>query len=479
MVELVNKEAIADFNLAYNYGANGFYIITASAYMHRRLAASFVTENVAVYDYSGKENSDIFSPKELFYFIENNNEKEVFFILNFQIPFLGKPAETTQPDYFALNLCRDLLNEYNKKIFFFTTKDIEKNISTSAMDFFDYCFPKIDFEDENKDEIEQQIIKLGENYDNINHTVEIEYRLNLYKDKIEEYLNIDDENILKPIDKKYENYLLVVARDLNNFAGLYAKISNFDKALELLYKALNIREKILGVEHINTANTYHSIGYVYSQYDYTKALEYYEKALIIREKVLGKEHSDVAASYNNIGYVYYFQGNYSKMLEYLQKALIIHEKVLGKEHPNVAMSYHNIGYVYYFQGNYSKALEYYQKALIMREKVLGNEHQDIAASYNNIGLVYHTQGNYSKALEYYQKALSIWEKVLGNEHPNTATTYNNIGLVYDNQGEYTKALEFLQKALKIRKKVLGDNHPDTVGTYNAIEKINKKLTPNS
>jgi hypothetical protein len=90
--------------------------------MHKRLANSFISENVAVYDYSGKENANTFSPKELFYFIEDNHKKEVFFILNFQIPFLGKEAKTTQPDYFALNLCRDMLHDYNKKIFFFTSK---------------------------------------------------------------------------------------------------------------------------------------------------------------------------------------------------------------------------------------------------------------------------------------------------------------------------------------------------------------------
>jgi hypothetical protein len=60
--------------------------------MQKQLAGSFVTENVAVYDYSGKE--DKFSPKELIGFMEDNKEKEVFFILNFQIPYYWK---TTRP----------------------------------------------------------------------------------------------------------------------------------------------------------------------------------------------------------------------------------------------------------------------------------------------------------------------------------------------------------------------------------------------
>jgi len=438
---LINKDAIDDFYAVINHGPNCFYIIIASPAMQKQLANSFMAENPAVYDYSGKE--DRFSPKDFISFLEANKEKEVFFVLNFQIPFLGKQPDPQQPDYFALNLYRDVISAYDKKIFFFTTKEIEYNLSVTALDFYDYCLLKIAFEDEEKEEIEQQIKHLNEDYDNVHHKAEIEYRLNLYKDKIEEYLNIDiykycvapvkNEKILTLIDKKAENYLLVAARDLFYFAELYVKISNFDKALELYYKTLDIREKILGIEHVHTAVTYNDIGYVYnSQGDYSKALEYHKKALTIREKVFGNEHPDVAQSYNNIGFVYYSQGNYSKALEYFQKALKIDEKVLGNEHPNVAIR------------------------------------------YNNIGVVYYSQGNYSKALEYYQKALKIDEKAFGNEHPNVAIRYDNIGYVYSSQGDYSKALEYLHKALKIRKKVLGDNHPDIIDTYNAIEKITRQ-----
>jgi len=275
MVELTNKDAVADLYSAFHAGGIGFYIITAEPVMQKNIANSFSAENAAVYDYSGKENTDTFSPKELFDFIEENNEKEVFLILNLQLPFLK--TETT-PDYFALNLCRDVLRAYGKKIFFFMNSDTERNISKKAMDFFDYCFPKIDFGEEKKEEIELQIQKLDEDYDNIHHKAEIEYRLNLYKDKIEEYLNIEDEKIVNSNDEKAENYLLVAARDLSYFAGLYKKISNFDKALDLYSKSLHISEKIQGLEHTNTANSYGSIGSVYnSRGDYAKALDYYQK----------------------------------------------------------------------------------------------------------------------------------------------------------------------------------------------------------
>ncbi|MCL1808214.1 MAG: toll/interleukin-1 receptor domain-containing protein [Clostridiales bacterium] len=262
-------------------------------------------------------------------------------------------------------------------------------------------------------------------------------------------------------------------------AWLHSEVGNgfyysgdYGTALEWHHKALAIREKVLGKEHPDTAESYNNIACVYdSQSDYGTALEWHRKALAIREKVLGKEHPDTAASYNNIALVYYRQGDYGTALEWHHKALAISEKVLGEEHPSTAESYNNIASVYYSQGDYGTALEWHHKALTIREKALGEEHPSTAASYSNIALVYYSQGDYVKALELYLKALAIREKALGEEHPSTAVSYDNIASVYYNQGDYGTALEWHHKALAISEKVLGKEHPSTAESYNNIASV--------
>ena len=215
---------------------------------------------------------------------------------------------------------------------------------------------------------------------------------------------------------------------------------------------MNIREKILGKEHLDTANSYNNIGSAYSNVgDYRKALEFHTKALNIREKILGKEHPDTAASYNNIGYTYYRVGDYHKALEFFIKSLNAKERTLGKEHPSTALSYNNIGHVYSDIGNYPKALEFYIKDLNINENVLGKDHPDTASSYNSIGSVYDSLSDYPKALEYYTKALNTREKVLGKDHPSTASSYNNIGYAYNEIGDYNKAYNYSKKAYYIFK----------------------------
>jgi len=75
---------------------------------------------------------------------------------------------------------------------------------------------------------------------------------------------------------------------------------------------------------------------------YNQALTFYRKSLEIREKVLGLQHPDTACSYYKIGFVYENMGNYHQALAYYNKALEIREKLFGKEHPNTKTVLRNI-----------------------------------------------------------------------------------------------------------------------------------------
>jgi Tfp pilus assembly protein PilF len=216
---------------------------------------------------------------------------------------------------------------------------------------------------------------------------------------------------------------------------LLKRFGNYGTALELCRKAQAIRETTLGMEHEDTAATYHTIARVV-QGNRDGALEMYQKCLVIQEKVMGLEHPDTAASYNSIGSVLNDQGKYDEALKMHQKGLSIREKVLGVDHPDTACSYNNIGFALDNQGDNDGALEMYQKCLVIRQKVLGTEHACTAQTYNNIGGVLSDQVNYDGALDMYRKCLAIQEEVLGTEHLETAETYDDIG-----QGNFDCALE--------------------------------------
>jgi hypothetical protein len=65
---------------------------------------------------------------------------------------------------------------------------------------------------------------------------------------------------------------------------------------------LAIREKALGPEHLDTANSLNDLaGLLLDQGDLAAARPLFERALAIFEKVLGPEHRDTARVRNHLG----------------------------------------------------------------------------------------------------------------------------------------------------------------------------------
>ena len=270
-------------------------------------------------------------------------------------------------------------------------------------------------------------------------------------------------------EKLYGLESIDVAMSYNSIGSIHNSLANYDKALEYHSKALEIREKILGLEHSDTGQSYNNMGLVYDILgDYDKALEYYSKALATCEKALGLKHPNAATLYNNIGSTYYSLGDYDKALEYHSKALTIVEEVLGPEQLDASYVYHSIGMVFFRLGDFDKALEYHFKDLAICEKALGLKHPNTATAYNSIGQVFYKLNNYDKALEYYTMYLEICKKVYGLEHPSTGSSYNNVGLVYYSLGDYDKALKYYSMDLAICEKIYGVDHADTAAAYNNI-----------
>ena len=69
-----------------------------------------------------------------------------------------------------------------------------------------------------------------------------------------------------------------------------------------------------------------------------QAKDYLQRAMDIKMKVLGPDHIKVAASYGNLGLVYKAMGELEQAKDYLQRAMDIKMKVLGPNHNDVAIS---------------------------------------------------------------------------------------------------------------------------------------------
>jgi tetratricopeptide (TPR) repeat protein len=133
--------------------------------------------------------------------------------------------------------------------------------------------------------------------------------------------------------------LALKAHILNDLDFSYSALGDYKRALELQQKALEIRRKLFGDKHPDTAMSFNNVGISYGKLgDHKRALEFQQKALEIRRELFGDRHPDTALSFNNLGGIYEEMGDHKRALEFLQKALEIHKDLLGEHHPDTADS---------------------------------------------------------------------------------------------------------------------------------------------
>jgi tetratricopeptide (TPR) repeat protein len=239
-------------------------------------------------------------------------------------------------------------------------------------------------------------------------------------------------------------------------------------------RALAIREKVLGPEHLDTSASLNNLaGLLQAQGNHTGARPLCERALAIKEKVLGPEHPDVATGLNNLATMLYHQGDLAGARPLFERALAIQEKVLGPEHPDTAIGINNLARLLEEQGDLMRARPLYERTLAIREKVLGPEHPATATGLNNLADLLRAQSDLAGARPLFERALAIYEKVLGSEHPNTATTLNNLARLLQAQGDLIGAQRHFERALAIDEKVLGPEHPDTATDLNNLANLLK------
>ena len=186
-----------------------------------------------------------------------------------------------------------------------------------------------------------------------------------------------------------------------------------------------------------------------------------ERALQIRDKVLGSEHPDTASSLSDLADLYWSERNFGKAYEFCTRALAIREKVLGLDHPDTLTSRNDLAGLLEAQSQLGKARVLYQEILTARQKVLGPEHPDTATTLHDLAHLLEEQGNLVEAKMLFERALAIREKALDPEHPDTARTLDALAALLRTSGDFVGARSLNERALVIREKGHGSGHPVT------------------
>ncbi|MFL0724396.1 MAG: tetratricopeptide repeat protein [Prochlorococcus sp.] len=258
----------------------------------------------------------------------------------------------------------------------------------------------------------------------------------LEKGKLYEAESVYREIIDKGTDNQI-NYL--------NLAVIYGKTKRYEKALELLLQALEIKPNC--IDSLVSIGTVHKIlG------NHDSAVHYFNKALAVKP-----ESHEILIK---LGDLYQTKNQLDTSIVFFKRALELK--------PNCTDTLYNMGNVYQAKGELNSAIDYYSKALSIKSELpdilnnLGLAFQgkgDLDAAIdcyfkalstkeecpevlNNLGLALQEKGDLDAAIDYYNKSLTL--------NPNSPGVLNNIGFAFQAKGDSTTAIDYYYKAISIQ-----------------------------
>ena len=266
-----------------------------------------------------------------------------------------------------------------------------------------------------------------------------------------------------------------VAQSLNGLGRLHLELSNFDKVKPLYQRALTIYEKTYGPENPNIAKSLMGLGEFYALFlgDLKKAESLLKKALAITKKAYVPDHLDVSEAIFGLASVSLLQGEYESSKQLYEESLSIRERILGRDHKDVGEILTLMGVLYWSLLNLDKSEVLFKRALAIYEKCLRPEHPKVAETLSSLGLIYSFLGDYDQAESLFRRSLTIFKKTFGQENVYVGNVTQFLGDLYYSTNNYDKAINFYKRALAIYEKLFGPEHYFVAINLNKLGKISK------
>lgn len=225
------------------------------------------------------------------------------------------------------------------------------------------------------------------------------------------------------------------------------------QAEKILTEALECCCKEFGENHILTVNCLTSLGVIYNKHAVLqrngKAVDFLTKALNIKKKIYGEQHVEVAISLSSIANSYLPTRDYVNAKLYFNKALRVMEDIGLQYHPITAQILGNGAICSYVLNELEGAKKEALRALDIQKMLYGENHSGTAGMYMVLSSIYLKLGDKSNAINCAEKDLKISIALHGEKNHNVASCYKNLGDLYKNMGKQQEALNHYSNAARI------------------------------
>ena len=159
-----------------------------------------------------------------------------------------------------------------------------------------------------------------------------------------------------------------------------------------------------------------------------KAIRLVRRALEVREKALGRDHALVASALNYLAGLYTARGlpdDYEKTRPLYERSMRINEKLFGADDVRIGNVIDALARVTEAMLDFGRAESLYRRALAIREKALGPAHAEVLRPLHILARFYQSRKEYDKAEVLYRRIADTWgraEVSAGREEAAEALT---------------------------------------------------------
>lgn len=197
---------------------------------------------------------------------------------------------------------------------------------------------------------------------------------------------------------------------LSNIGGVYQLLGDYERALGYFRRALQEVEASRGTPHPETASMHFNVATPLLELKrYDEAEKHLLDALAQREKLLGPEHPDVAESLDALGVLWTRRERPERALPYNERALRIYDRrKRGSMH--WALAHNNLAEGLRGMGRHEEALEHLREAMDTLEKRGEPEGMLTAVLLDSLGKLRMEQGRPAEAVPVLERAVGVCDR---------------------------------------------------------------------
>lgn len=254
-----------------------------------------------------------------------------------------------------------------------------------------------------------------------------------------------------------ENAMADVVEDMRSLGMVYCRqgANSYERAEAMYRRVVEMDKTLKGGEEDPSVITEMNVLSVllYAQGKMEQAEPLLKKVLALRERVLGPNHADVAESLVNLAVLHNKKGNYWKALPMLNNALEILRKANGDRDPETVACLSWIAETHQKQGQYFEAEKILLQVVAFNRELLGDDDPRVADSLTDLAELLRAQGKLDEAERAHLEAIDIRERKYGEEHETVAQSAQYLSLLLQNAGREAEADEYQRRVVAIKEVV--------------------------